>query len=275
MTTPTGRSGRSLLVRAGFLVAGLNLAACAETGDFGRPRPGLWNDVVLPSTGAIAARARGEAVSAYVETDDEAELRARAWRFVMPAHERAAFERTLANLVRTRVLPLAARPSDRAAYHRALMADSGRSPASRYRRLAEDMLADAQLIPPFAAVAARVLAADEVRLKSLSFVQELSEPELRQAVARVLENRCIIAWVGFESAERIETYRYALEHLVIEAPQMEGVSAERALFHLEEQRALLDRLPVPALGRMPCAGPDVQVVALARPPAAPPPVVKD
>jgi hypothetical protein len=143
---------------------GLLAAACVETGDFGRPRQTLWNDVVLPSAGFAAATVRGEPVSAYVLTDDEEELRRRAWRFVMPAHERAFFESRLAELAGKRVLPMWLGRGDRAEYFRALMRDGGPSPASRYRRLSEDALADAKLIDPFAAIAARVLQADDARL---------------------------------------------------------------------------------------------------------------
>ena len=175
----------------------LALAACVETGDFGRPKRSLWNDVILPATGSLAATGRGEPVSRYVHTDDENELRDRAWRFIMPAHERSWFEGIIANLVRTRVLPIELRPNDRTTYHRALMGGSFRSPASRYRRVAEDAVADLKLIAPFAGVATRVIAADRVRLRSLAHVRELDQAQIHHAVARVAENRCVIAWVRY------------------------------------------------------------------------------
>src|SRR4051812_43878224 len=92
------------ILRRGVLPAALAaaLSACAETGDFGRPKASVWNDVVLPVTGSISAQARGEAVSSYPFTDDEDELRRRAWRFIAPAHERSWFERILADVVATR-----------------------------------------------------------------------------------------------------------------------------------------------------------------------------
>ena len=151
---PRPRPGGAFALVGGAL-ASLLLSACVETGDFGRPRPSIWNEA-LSTTGSIAAWTRGEPVSAYVFTDDEEELRRRAWRFLMPAHERAWFERQLANIVRARVLPVAAQPNGRAVYFAALMRDHGRSPASRYRRLSEDVFADAKLMEPFAFVTARV-----------------------------------------------------------------------------------------------------------------------
>jgi hypothetical protein len=182
-------------------------------------------------------------MSSYVFTDDEEELRRRAWRFIMPAHERAFFESRLAELAAKRVLPMAFERGDRANYFRALMRDGGPSPASRYRRLSEDAAADAKLIDPFALIAARVAQADEARLKSLAFVQDLTADDAREAALRVAENRCLIAWVRVETARRAASYRFALEHLFVEAPQREGIEVERTLAALDAHRGVIDGLP--------------------------------
>ena len=210
--------------------------------------------MVLPATGSLAAHARGEPVSRYPFTDDEDELRDRAWRFLMPAKERSWFEAVIANLVRTRVLPVDLHPADRAAYHHALMDESFRSPASRYRRVSEDAFADLKLIGPFAARASRVIAADRVRLNSLAHVRHVDREQIGQALARVAENRCLIAWVRHETYGRLLAYRYALEHLVIEAPQSDGVAAERTLASLEAHRTILDALVEPSLPGVLCPG---------------------
>jgi hypothetical protein len=172
----------------------------------------------------------------------------------MPAHERSWFERIIANLVRTRVLPAELRPADMTAYHRALMGGPFRSPASRYRRLSEDAIADAKLIGPFADVAARVIAADGARLRGFAHVRHLDEPQADHALARVDENRCLIAWVRDETLARLESYRYALEHLFIEAPQNEAVPAERSLAKLAAHRVALNALVGPPVPCAPCGG---------------------
>lgn len=257
---------------------GLLVSACVETGDFGRPRPSIWNDIALPATGSIA-RLRGEPVSSYIFTDDEQELRRRAWRFVMPAHERSWFERQVSELVRTQLLPVHGGSEFRASYFHAIMRDAGPSPSSRYRRLSEDVVADAKLMGPFALTAARVLKADEARLRGLSFVQDLTTSQARDAALRVAENRCLIAWVRWEIEARAASYRYALEHLFIEAPQMDGVAVERALKAFEAHRGVLDGLPggpwSPSCG-VPAVAVEVATpVALVAPPAAPPIIAKD
>ena len=128
------------------ILLSLSAAGCVQTGDFGRPRASFWNDVVVPETGALAAHLSNEPVSRYPLTDDENELRDRAWRFLMPVKERVWFEAAIADLVRTRVLPVDLYPADRTAYHHALMSESFRSPASRYRQLSEDAFVDLKLI---------------------------------------------------------------------------------------------------------------------------------
>ena len=226
-------------------LASLALSACAETGDFGRPAKGVWNDVVLPRAGAWAAAERGEPVSSYPFTDLENELRDRSWRFLMPAHERQWFDRHVADLARTRVLPARLHPSDPTGYYRALMGESFVSPASRFRRIGEDAEADLRLIAPFAGVARRVIEADLARLRSLAYVRDLTEIQVAEATARVVENRCLIAWVRAETYERTESYRYALEHAFVAMPQNEAAGAERAIKALDIHRRTLDALPVP------------------------------
>ncbi|HEX8164769.1 MAG TPA: hypothetical protein VF601_03155 [Beijerinckiaceae bacterium] len=255
------------------VLLGLLATACVETGDFGRPRPSFWNDVVLPTTGSLAATARGEPVSSYVFTDDEEELRRRAWRFIMPAHERTVFEGRLAGLAGKRILPMSFERGDRANYFRALMRDGGSSPASRYHRLSEDAASDAKLIDPFATVAARVVQADGMRLKSLAFVQDLTTDDARQAALRVAENRCLIAWVRVEVARRAASYRFALEHLFVEAPQREGIAAERALAWLDAHRGAIDALPGGPWAIATCGVPPAFAVAETIETAPAPPVV--
>ncbi len=216
--------------------------------------------MVVPETGALAAHLRNEPVSRYPLTDDENELRDRAWRFLMPAKERVWFEAAIADLVRTRVLPVDLYPADRTAYHHALMSESFRSPASRYRQLSEDAFVDLKLIGPFAARASRVMAADRVRLGSLSHVRHVDEEQIHHALARVAENRCLIAWVRHETYGRLIAYRYALEHLVIEAPQGDAVGAERTLTSLEAQRRVLDGLVEPAPLGLLCPGAEAEAV---------------
>ena len=252
----------------------LCLAGCAETGDFGRvKRNSTWNDA-LEITGSVAATVRGEPVSPYGYTDAERELRDRAWRFLVPAHEYAWFERMLADLAAKRVLPPGARGGDLTIYHRALLSDGAVSPASRYRRLSEDAAADARLLPKLALVASRVFEADRVRLGTLARAGTVSPADIQNAEARVAENRCLVSWVAFGLETRAAEYRYALEHLVIATPQAHAIPAERSLAFLEAQRPALARFDIPPLGGALCSGDARGLVPAVAIEAAPPLAVK-
>lgn len=211
----------------------LMLAGCARTGDLGRPAPSVWNDRVMPFAGLVAAEARGEAVSWFMFTDDERVLRDRAWRFLMPAHEKAFFQRQLAELARTRILPRSPLINDERAYLRPLRWSRGQSPAPLFNRIAEDASADRALITPFVRLARSVLASDEARLELMMQAGTLGEFQAHSATARIAENRCLIAWVHASAIRRADEYRHALEQLAIEAPQMQAIEAEREVIALE------------------------------------------
>ena len=273
MTTAGSRS--FVPFRAGLLLAPLLLGACAQEGDFGRPAPSAWNRLI-ESTGTLAARERGAPASFFPLTDDEVALRDRAWRFLMPADNRAAFEDALANLTRARVLPQRWRHDDIPAYHADLISEAFRSPVSRYRRLSDDAIADGRLIPPFVAVAGRVFEADAVRLRALPFSESLDGWDVRQAAMRVAENRCLVAWTRLEASLRIARYRYALEHFLVEMPAREAASAEQAVAFLEGRRPLLDPLlPPDAAARCGLVEPPVLAApAVVKPVVAKPVVAK-
>ena len=235
-----------------WLLAGcaLGLGGCVETGDFGRVKQNsVWNQAV-GATGSVAALARREPLSSLLFTDDEQVLRDRAWRFLVPAHERAWFDRILAELVATRILPATVSQPDRAAYHDALLASAVASPAPLYRRLSEDIAADMRLLPAFEATARRVLAADRIRLRVLGRIDAPTPVEIAEAEARVVENRCLISWVIAAADFRTASYTFALERLTVGSPQADSVPVERVLERFSSLRLALRGL---AVGPIPVA----------------------
>ena len=224
---------------------------------------------MLAFTGDVVAARRGEPVSAFPFTDDEGELRHRAWRFLVPAHERAWFDRALAELAAKRVLPPGTGLGDPAAYLVGLERQDGISPASRYRRLGEDAAADAILLPPLVDTARRVAIADGVRMKTLAYTGDALPPEIADAEARVAENRCLLAWVRSGLEDRIAAYDFALRRLVIATPQADAVPAEHSLATLRAARSAFAGFDLPSLAS--CAGdrPIAGGRPVAKPPGAP------
>lgn len=242
---PAWRSATRMSKRAGGIVSllmSVSLGGCVETGDLGRPKLSVWNQTILPAIGVVSSAARGQPLSRFAYTDDEDELRARAWSLVMPAHERAYFERTLTEFVRTNILPKEVLAQNPPGYLTSLRWEGGRSPSSRYSRLTEDILAQRALLPLFCSLAARVFSADGTRLRAMPFVRDLTDEERGQANFRVAENRSLVVWVSESFHHHVAAFRHALEHLVIESPQQQAIEPERALAAYEETGACLDGL---------------------------------
>jgi hypothetical protein len=228
------------------LLAAALVSACstATTGDLGRPRPTLWSQVLAPEAGFWSATARGEEASYFRLTDDEQRLRDRAWRFVMPGHERSVFQGEVSSLAHARILPVAYQSTDVSDYFRALTSGSFASQASRYNRLAEDANADRLLIGPFRADAARVVNMDRVRMRTVELSADVPPQQREPAQARVVENEGLIFWVCERVDFRIRSYRYALANLVVEMPSREAVKAERAIMALEMEARPLCQMPL-------------------------------
>lgn len=211
-------------------------------GDLGRAAPSIWNETLLPEAGSYAAWVRGEQVSSFHLTDDEVELRSRAWRFVMPAHERSWFHKEVQEMARTRIIPVSWQSASADRYHAALMSERFRSEYNRYRRLAEDAQADAALVLPFRRIAQKVHGADGVRRKTATLSGNIHPPIPEHADARIAENDGLVAWVRERLRYRIANYRYALDNLVVGLPSSESIHAERAIALLEAEMRHLDGL---------------------------------
>lgn len=238
----------------------LGLAGCYQTtGDFGRPTQGVWENNVLPFSGTISAKLRGEPASWYQYTEDEKELRNRAWRFLNSEQDAPVVTAYQDAFGFHKLLP--PRDFDVTLYHRTVMGgpylssvvgDSPtlratfgtgygggtfRSLTSRYNRTRDVIAQDHQLVPHFRLIAAQVTEADRVRAKALDHVAHLTEEQRNEAIARICENALIIARVQWAFVDRAQMYRYSLEHLLVEGPEREAIPSERTLMAYEQDIA--------------------------------------
>jgi hypothetical protein len=76
---------------------------------------------------------------------------------------------------------------------------------------------------------------DQKRERSLAYISDLTREETQNTVTRMRENAAITKWVKTSVNERIESYRIALERMVIAAPSPMAVEAERALMLLQQR----------------------------------------
>src|SRR6202049_4398264 len=219
-----------------LLAAGLMLAGCSG-GDFGRTRQDFLNDDMHRWIGAEATGSLGLHASQFQLTDGERQLRDLAYPLIEPPHSRPAWKSVFGDY---QPLPSPWRqqaPFDRTDYGRMLIDEPQRSHSSRYAQLMEDVRDDITRFEPFFADAVRVLELDKKRNASLALVSELSPREGADAVARMQENTLLVQWVQQCLERRISSYRWALERLVIHAPDNMAADADRLIGELAAQTA--------------------------------------
>jgi hypothetical protein len=182
--------------------------------------------------GTEATSSVGLKASQFQLTDGERQLRDQAYPLIEPPHSRPAWKtvfgeyQVISSPWRQKVV------FDRTAYGRALIDEPHRSDGSRYSQLIDDVRDDITRFEPFYATAARVLDLDRKRNASLAHVSQLSPRERGDAVARMEENTLIVQWVQQCQERRISSYRWALERLVVHAPDTMASEADRLINEL-------------------------------------------
>jgi hypothetical protein len=232
-----------------LLFAGLLLGGCSG-GDFGRTRADFRNDDMHSWLGSEATASVGLRPSQFQLTDLERQLRDLAYPLIEPPRSRPAWKSVFGDY---KPLPSpwrqAAPPFDRTAYGRQLIDEPHRSHSSRYAQLMDDVRDDITRFEPFFASAVRVFDLDRKRNASLAHVSELSPRERADSVARMEENTLIVQWVQQCLERRISSYRWALERLVIQAPDNLAADADRLINELAAQTANPPVAAQPVIGR--------------------------
>ena len=223
--------GRCSRAAAAILTLAL-LSACSSIGDFGRVRPSLQNDDIHAWLGPAAYKPASQPAWKHQLTDDERRLRDYAYPLIEPPYDRNRWYSAISEYgMNNRAWPY----PDRAAYASRLFQTPYRSQTGRYSRLIEDIRNDVSRLEPFFASARIVSDLDRKRERGLGFVRGLSDEEMQNTVTRIRENDSIVRWVKESVNERVESYRVALERLVIAAPSPMAVEAERALALLQQR----------------------------------------
>jgi hypothetical protein len=244
----TRHSIRSVSSALTLLLAGVMLSACSG-GDFGRTRQDFLSDDMHRWLGAEATSSIGIGPSQFQLTDNERRLRDLAYPLIEPPHSRPAWKSVFGDY---QPLPSPWRQApvfDRTAYGRALIDEPHRSHSSRYANLIDDVRDDISRFEPFFASAIKVLELDRKRNASLARVSELSPREHDDAIARMQENALIVQWVQQCLEQRVSSYRWALERLVIQAPDGMAADADRLIGELAAQTANPPVVTAPVIGR--------------------------
>jgi len=208
------------------------LAGCS-TGDLGRTRDSALNDDMHRWVGAEAAQSSGRRASDFQLTDSERTLRDEAYTFIEPPRSRTLWKGVFGDYdpISSPWRQGGAR-FDRTLYGRHLIDEPHRSDASRYAQIIEDARDDTLRLDGFAATAAQVADLDQKRNASLAFIADLSPRERADAQARMKENALIVQWVAVCLQQRIASYHWALERLVVHGPDNMAAEADRLVSYL-------------------------------------------
>src|SRR5436305_15095589 len=235
---PIWRSGSDwrFSLRLSLLLASAALGGCSG-GDLGRTRQDFLNDDMHRWLGAEVTSSLGLRASQFQLTDNERQLRDLAYPLIEPPHSRPAWKTVFGDY---KPLPSPWRQKvvfDRTAYGRALIDEPHRSHSSRYAQLIDDVRDDITRFELFFASAVRVIDLDRKRHATLAHISELSPRERADAVARMQENSLIVQWVQQCLERRVSSYRWALERLVLQAPDSMAADADRLIGELAAQTA--------------------------------------
>src|SRR3954463_6916562 len=236
--------GTAILLAA----VGASLAACSG-GDFGRTRESMRSDDMHRGLGSAAPASLGLNPSQFQLPDEERQLRDLAYPLIEPPLSRPAWKSVFGDY---KALPSPWRQKivfDRTMYGRTLIDEPHRSHSSRYTQLMEDVRNDITRFEPFFASAIRVIDLDKKRNASMARVSSLSPKEREDAVERMQENSLIIQWVQQCLEQRVSSYRWGLERLVIRAPDGMAADADRLIGELAAQTANPPVAAQPPYGR--------------------------
>jgi hypothetical protein len=235
-TTRTEFWRTPLFLRVMPLLLSAMLGGCSG-GDFGRTRDDFLSDDMHRWIGAEATGSVGQHASQFQLTDEERQLRDLAYPLIEPPHSRPLWKSVFGDY-KPIAAPWRQTPAfDRTAYGRQLIDEPHRSHTSRYANLMDDVRDDLTRFEPFFANAVRVIELDKKRNASLPLVSELSPRERADATARMEENTLIVQWVEQCLERRVSSYRWALERLVIQAPDNMAADADRLITELAAQTA--------------------------------------
>ncbi len=219
-----------------MLLVTLALGGCSG-GDFWRTRDDMRNDDMHSWIGREATASVGVRPSQFQLTDSERQLRDYAYPLIEPPHSRPAWKSVFGDYTPIASPWRQAPVFDRTAYGRALIDEPHRSQSSRYSQLIDDVRDDITRFEQFYSTAVRVVDLDRKRDATLGHISALSPREHADAVARMQENSLIVQWVQQCLERRVSSYRWALERLVLQAPDPMAADADRLIAELAAQTA--------------------------------------
>ena len=218
--------------------------------DFGRTRQAFYHQDMHQWVGAEATVALGGYPSNFPLTDDERALRDMAYYFIEPPHSRPAWKGVFGDYDRIHAPWSHKVVFDRTSYGRKMIDEPHRSQASSYQGLMEDVRNDLTMMDQFIPLAVKLNDLDIKRNKALGHIGDLSPREYADAQARMRENVLVVQWAQQCVEQRVSSYRWALERLVIMAPDRMAAQADALIAELARRAAAAWTTATPVVGQV-------------------------
>lgn len=210
--------------------------AAHELGDFGRVKPGVLNDDIIPKADRFGRWITGQPVSDFNITDQEREMHDRVYRFLIARHVKDwAFDYEQVVMVASL---FSRRPSRDDLYYMWLTREPYASSRVRYNTITDDVGADVLTLPSTFTSICAVIEVDRQRAVAASQLDDIEPEMIAQMETRKAENDLHIARFVRALRYRYDSYAYALDHFLVETPHMEAVRVDAAL---SEYAIWLDR----------------------------------
>lgn len=237
MSCPPTLPKRKRVSRSLLLLATIGMLGGCANSDFGEVNETLVTNGIHDWIGRGAPPAKAQP-SKFEYTDDERALRDNAYPLIEPPYDRQQWYSVAGEygLIRFNL-------ADRQKYFERLQSEWHSSSAALYARLIDDIRNDTTRLSQFFETAGRVMDIDQKRQKSLAYISGLSKAEQYSAIRRNKENAHVVKIVRQSLFDRVASYQFALERLVIMVPSVQAVEAERLLKQLQSQIARYDTLP--------------------------------
>lgn len=212
-------------------LATATVGGCAS-GDFGRTRDSAKSDDMHRWLGAEANASRGLSPSQFQLTEIERQLRDQAYFFIEPPRSRPAWKSVFGDYQPSPAPWRQQAAFDRTGYGRLLIDEPHRSHMSRYNVLMDDVRNDLTRFDPFFISAARVNDLDKKRHEAFKLVSGMTPRERDDALARMKENAAIVQWAEIALEQRIASYQWTLQRLVLQTPDTLAADADRLIAEL-------------------------------------------
>lgn len=217
-----------LLAGAALALALLVTSAVGhELGDFGRVKPGVVNDDIIPNVDKFGRWITGQPVSDFNLTDQEREMHDRVYRFLISRHVKDwAFDYEQVVMVASL---FSKRPGRDDLYYMWLTREPYASSRVRYNTISDDVGADVLTMPSTFASVCAVQLVDRQRAVAASQLDDIEQSMIVQMQTRKAENDLYIARFVRALRYRYDSYSYALDHFLVETPHAEAVNVDGRL----------------------------------------------